>query len=220
MSRKYGGGTPGTAAFAPDHAPYVHHDDREAPARHAFASANGRIGDWMQTASRGMFWLLDPRADEIHIRDIAWHLSLICRYNGACGLDEPWHYSVAQHSVYVSYQVPREWALAGLMHDAPEAYCCDIHRPLKRSLAGYKSIEHRIWRAVAERFILPVDLPECVKQADDAVLLAEQAQIMGESPAPWSIPGIAAPVTIDEITPRQAMRRFLARFTELTGQAV
>lgn len=195
------------------------HDDLEAPARAAYARGVGRRGDWMQTSRGGMFWPLDPRPEEVFVEDIAWHLALICRYNGACGLDRPWHYSVAQHSVYVSYQVPKQHALAGLMHDAPEAYCCDVHRPLKRHLAGYKAIEHHIWKAVAQRFNLPVELDPCVKEADDAVLLAEQAQIMKKSPAPWSVPGVKADVSIAELTPAQARRLFLRRFEELTGAA-
>lgn len=197
------------------------YDDREAPARRAYAKTQGRIGDWMQTASGRMFWLLDPRANEVFIDDIAWHLALICRYNGSCGLTEPWHYSVGQHSVYVSQWLEaqgydRATCFAGLMHDAPEAYCCDIHRPLKRGLAGYKGIEQRIWLAVAERFNLPPDLPACIKEADDAVLLAEQSQVMKPTPAPWHVPGTKADILIAEWAPRRAWREFLDRFAELS----
>lgn len=178
---------------------------------HIVDTKDGRRGDWMQTATGRQFWPLDPRADEIHILDIAAHLSKICRYNGACD----WHYSVAQHSVYVSHQVPREHALAGLLHDAPEAYCCDIHRPLKGALAGYAAIELGIWQAVAERFGLPAALPESVHEADNAVLLAERSQIMRPG-LPWSVRGTPAQIRISPWSTDQAREAFLSRFEALT----
>jgi hypothetical protein len=108
--------------------------------------------------------------------------------------------------------------LAGLMHDAPEAYCCDIHRPLKRQIKQvYDPIEHRIWLAVAARFGINPELPEAVKDADNDVLLAEKEQIVKPSPAPWCVPGSPALVTIDEITPKEARRMFLERYIELTA---
>jgi hypothetical protein len=200
---------------------YVERDDLEAPARRAFAASEGRRGDWMQTAHARKFWVMDPRPDEVHIDDIGWQLALICRYNGCCGLDEPWHYSVAQHSVLVSRVLEargyvRATQLDGLLHDAPEAYCCDIHRPLKRNLREYGPIEHRIWLAVAAKFGLSLELDSVVKEADNDVLLAEQAQIMKPAPAPWSVPGTAAQILVEEITPKQAYRMFMERFRELT----
>lgn len=187
--------------------------DREAPVRAAFASEQGRKGDWMQTPSGGMFWPLDPRPDEVHIGDIAHSLSNMCRYGGCCNS----FYSVAEHSVYVSYQVPEEHALTALMHDATEAYCVDVPRPIKRHLAGYHDIELRLWAAIAQRFGLPAQMPDCVKDADNAVLLAEKQQIMLPSPAPWSVPGEPADVFIACLSPSSARLMFLRRFNELTG---
>lgn len=171
-----------------------------------------RGGNWMQTYSGQMFWPVDPSADEVRIEDIAHALSLTCRYAGHCER----FYSVAEHSVLVSWVVPREDALAGLLHDATEAYCADVVRPLKPYLAGYKEIEDRIWHAIAVRFGLPLDLPPSVKLADNAVLLAEQRQIMKAPPAAWSIPGKPADVTVIGFAPEEAKLRFLARFEELT----
>lgn len=178
-----------------------------------------RKGDWILTAGGRQFWPLDPRAEEVCIEDIAAALSLQCRYGGHCR----WHYSVAQHSVYVSYQVPAQHALAGLLHDATEAYCVDVPRPLKASLHGYAEIEAGLWRVIAARFGLAEELPDCVHDADGAVLLAEKAQIMPPSPADWAHQGrglvapTAAPVTIGYWTPEQARKAFLRRFHELAG---
>ena len=57
-----------------------------------------RKGDWMQTATGGVFWPVDPRPEDVEIEDIAHALSLICRY---CGHVREF-YSVAQHSVLVA----------------------------------------------------------------------------------------------------------------------
>ena len=43
-----------------------------------------RNGSWIQTYTGIQFWPLDPRPEEIEIRDIAHALSLLCRFNGHC----------------------------------------------------------------------------------------------------------------------------------------
>lgn len=188
--------------------------DLEAPARAAYAASQHRKGDWMQTAGRRQFWPHDPRASEVCINDIAHSLAMQCRFGG----HSIFHYSVAQHSVYVSQVVPPEHALAGLLHDATEAYCVDLPRPIKRFLPGYREIEDRIWLAVAEHFGLDPVLPECVHEADNAVLLAEKEQVMSHSPSlpTWSVPGEPAPIVIDEWTPFRARYEFHFRFNQLT----
>jgi hypothetical protein len=163
-----------------------------------------------------MFWPLDPRPEEVFLDDISEALAKQCRFGGCCRFP----YSVAQHSVHVSYQVPAQWALVGLLHDATEAYCVDVPRPIKRFLAGYQDIENRIWKAVAERFSLPREMPECVHLADNAVLLAEKAQLMLPSPAPWSVPGEPADIVIVPMSWETACENFLSRFRELTGEAI
>ena len=70
-------------------------------------AVSARKGDWMQTYTGRQFWPIDPRANEVHIEDIAHALSMMCRYNGHCRT----FYSVAEHSVLVSQHVPPEHAL-------------------------------------------------------------------------------------------------------------
>jgi len=174
---------------------------------------SNRKGDWMQVASGRPFWPFDPRADEVHLDDIAHGLSMLCRFGGHTKR----FYSVAEHSVWCSLIVPREHAMQALMHDATEAYCVDIPRPLKRGLSNYAEIEAGIWEAVCERFGLVRDLHESVKVADNAMCLAEARQIMSRPEIGWSATGIAADVTVQCWSPDEAKRRFLERFAILAA---
>lgn len=173
-----------------------------------------RANNWMCTFSGVMYWPSDPRVEDVRIVDIAHHLSRICRYTGAVKVE---HYSVAEHSVLVSHMVPPEHALDGLLHDAPEAYCNDLSRPLKTSLPDYKKIEERNWRVIAEKFRLTPVLPECVHVADIRVYLTERAALM---PPHDEDVGLAvydpAPVTIRALAPNAAEKLFMERYYELT----
>lgn len=174
--------------------------------------------DWMQTYSGVMYYPGDPHPADVRLVDIAHHLSRLNRYTGAI---IPEWYTVAEHSVLVSQVVPPEAALLGLLHDAPEAYLNDINRPAKRSpyLHGYKDLEKLNWRAIADHFGLPYELPACVHEADLAVLLAEQQVVMLPPPGDQGIAGKPAEVVIQCWSPNEAECRFLARYVELLSCA-
>ena len=85
----------------------------------------------VSVASGRPFYPASPRAEEVHIYDIALQLSRICRFNGAykrgAPIDNKWVrfgiMSVAQHSVNVEAHIPKEidnpvLRLAALLHDA------------------------------------------------------------------------------------------------------
>lgn len=103
---------------------------------------------WINTLSGKHLDFTNISPDSICIEDIAAALSNICRFTGH--LEE--FYSVAQHSVRVSYLVPPEFALEALMHDAAEAYCNDISSPLKALLPEYRVIEDRIEAVIRSKF--------------------------------------------------------------------
>ena len=190
--------------------------------------APARRGDWMQTYTGRQYWPLDPHPDDVSIDDIAHHLAMICRYCGACSR----HYSVAEHSVYVSRLVPPELALPALLHDAPEAYCNDIVRPVKRHLPGYAAIEAANEAAIFEALHVPTPTEAdwyLIKQADNAILLAEQAQLMAPAPAKWApldVPLVLVEQAHDLLRaavapfPPGAKYLFLQRYRELTSVAV
>jgi len=172
-----------------------------------------RKGDWMQTYTGRQYWPLDPQPDDVDLRDIVHHLSMLCRYCGACRR----FYSVLEHSLGVAYVAERQARrlLMGprrrtdvthraLFHDAPESYVHDPIRPIKRCISGYEEVESANARAIN----IALFLPPCerlgadvIKLADNAMLLAEQAALMAPAPAKW------APVSV----PRE-MREDAARY--------
>jgi len=162
------------------------------------------------------FYLLRPSPEMIHIEDIAHALSQCCRFTGHTKN----FYSVAEHSIHVSNLVPPEDALAGLLHDASEAYASDMSRPLKDATdigVLYKQVENRIQRVVAEKFNLKWPWPPSIKTADNAMLLREKEELL--SPAPWDW-ATSEPLSTDRITiacysPQQAEYLFIKRFREL-----
>lgn len=140
-----------------------------------------RIGDWFLTYSGVQFYPMDPRPEDVRIDDIAHALSNICRFGGHVKK----FYSVAQHSVIVSDHCKDN--MAGLMHDATEAYCGDMVRPLKLQLPEYRECERRIWIAICAAFGLPEDLPTEVKFHDNRTLMTERRDLIIETPHTWSL---------------------------------
>lgn len=173
-----------------------------------------RFGDWLQAYSGQPIWPLDLRPDEIHISDIAHALGYICRYNGHCTR----FYSVAEHSVALSYAVPPEHALWGLLHDASEYVLCDIPRPVKPYIPGYKEIEAKVQKTIIEEFGLTWPEPTIVKIMDTRILANEKATFMKESWIPWG--GMLDPIpnlTLVGWSPDEAGEKFLHRYHEITN---
>jgi len=168
---------------------------------------------WILTQSGRRFDLFEPTAAMIEPSDIAHALSNICRFNGHTRA----HYSVAQHSVLVSLAVPAEDALAGLLHDATEAYVGDMVRPLKQQMPDYQAAEAAVWRAVCERFQLAEDLPDSVKRADMIMLATERRDLMPHSLGEWEcLRGVEPlPSPIKPWTPKRAREAFRDRLTQL-----
>lgn len=181
----------------------------------------GRDNAWLQTFTGRRFWPLDPKAEEIDIRDIAHALSNQCRFAG----HTTDFYSVAQHSVRVSFVVPPELALCGLLHDASEAYLLDIPRPLKRlpMFEPYREYEERLMHMIAEKFGFTWPMPEEIRAADDNLLMDEAKSLIRGPKDDWALKFDPKGDTCADLgatmLPRRAESLFLARFCSLTAGA-
>lgn len=176
---------------------------------------------WIQTFTGKKFHLLDPHPDEIDIRDIAHSLAMQCRFTGHV----KHHYSVAQHSIYVSQIVPPEDALWGLLHDASEAYMSDLNRPLKYfTPIGplYLQQEAKVMQALTLVFGIERTMPASVHKADGMLLYAEKEQLLNDSISwnvKWGGDTTPADIKIERWSLGRAEQEFLDRFDELYREA-
>lgn len=170
---------------------------------------------WIQTYTGKKFHPLEPRAEEIDIRDIAHSLAMQCRFNGHCST----FYSVADHSVRVSCVLPPELQLAGLLHDAAEAYVSDIPRPVKARLPSFSEAEDRLLEVIFRHFGLAWPVAEEVWEADVRLLVTEGRDLMCAPPEPWGIEATPLEGRIVPLSAGEAERAFLSRFRELAGHA-
>lgn len=172
-----------------------------------------RVGSFMQTYTGRKYWPMDPKPHEVYIEDIAHSLSLQCRYAGHCIK----FLSVAEHSVliarYLAAKHAPEVALAGLLHDASEAYCVDIPRPLKPYLTNYKEIEESNWKAIAARYRLSAEIPAEVHDADNRIIADELVNLRQ---MPWHARhNKPLGVKLRYWSPEEAELEFLATFDAL-----
>lgn len=153
---------------------------------------------------------LDLKPEDICIEDIAHHLSLICRYTGAC----PFHFSVAQHSLMVSkfmwatHNGSVKAALAGLLHDGSEAYLNDIASPVKHDprMAFYREAEDRAERIIFAKFGLNHLWLAATKVEDDKAFFAEVNSWWGDTIG-----------RIPERRPRDVEKEFLSTYYWMTA---
>ena len=176
--------------------------------------------DWFVTAHGRRVFVQDPDPKQIFLDDIAHALANLCRFGGHTKT----FYSVAQHSILVSELVSPKHALAGLLHDAAEAYLGDVIRPLKRQLGPYREIEARWEFAIALRFHVPRLMPRAVKVADITALVTERRDLCPTAftQRPWVEDEAAvqpAHVRIVPMSPREAETTFLTKYEEIRKES-
>lgn len=141
---------------------------------------------------------LNLRVCDIRVDDIAHALSRTCRYNGHC----KGFISVARHSTWVAKEtwdlavhegLPADrcatLALAGLFHDAAEAYLGDMIRPLKHrpEMGIFQEYESMAEAVIFTHLRLPYPLPDLVLEADRLVNVWEFENIVPhQTPASWN----------------------------------
>jgi len=187
----------------------------------------------MLTFSLKIFDFFKPKPEDICIEDIAHHLALINRYNGAIRVP----YSVAEHCVRASYLTTGD-PLVNLLHDSAEAYIGDIIAPHKYGLGwdflspfgaiSYGQVEAEILRQIGKALDVSelacwLTMPKETKAADITMYLTEVRDLMPPQgyklfrELGW-IPDGFEPLP-DRIVPwawQKAEREFLMRYKELT----
>jgi uncharacterized protein len=151
---------------------------------------------WIMTYTGKRIDPLNPDPEQICIEDIAHALSNICRFNGHVKQ----FYPVASHALlcvagFLEYEcfcsdlkslgeLDAQKALALLLHDASEAYLCDVPKPIKPHMPGYAELEDRLQRVINVKYGLAPDahLAPCVKHVDKRVLVTEALSLMPKSP--------------------------------------
>lgn len=199
-------------------------------------------GGWIQVHdTRGYGYKLhplNPSIGEINIYSAARALSYMCRYGGnVLSTKRHWYqhlrpgdphenthgnriYSVAQHSLIVSYCVWPSYALEALMHDLTEGCGLpDLPHPVKVQMPEYRRTENSLWADICTEYGLSIDLPSQVKAWDRRICATEFRDLMGPAPADtrrdvdeWP----ALPLRIVPMQPLDAYRAWVARFHDLT----
>jgi len=185
-------------------------------------------GPWVATTTGRMWSLFDPRPSDVHLTDIAYGLSRICRYGGQIRVDREF-YSVAEHSSLMTVWMigkgiiqTREDALKCHLHDAPEAFLGDMKTPLKALMPEYKVIETGTDAVISEAFGLDrATLSHAaIKEVDIRIRMDEREALIAE-PAlgnqkrvVWEkTPGLTGiDVEIRGLLPFEACRNFLETF--------
>lgn len=177
--------------------------------------------NYITTYTKKKFDVMQPDADSIDIRDIAHALSLQCRGGGHVKS----FFSVAQHCILCCREAAergfsRRVVLACLLHDASEAYMCDIPRPIKKLLPEYIEHEKKLIDVIYEKYLgdgLTEEEHAKVKQIDDDLLYYDLTELLGVRPE-QSAPDIHVdPGYLEQVPFENAENEYLSLFYSLTG---
>lgn len=172
--------------------------------------------DWMELYSGRKFDLDFFGPDDVDLEDIAQSLSQQCRYNGHTTR----FYSTAEHCGHIAEWLWRETqnadlALAGLLHDANEAYLSDLPRPTKPKFPNFRAYEDVLDATIAHKFRVPWPWPPLIREADSRIINDERAALFRESGNEWLLPpGCDKPlgVKISAVEPTTARLWFMKVF--------
>jgi hypothetical protein len=191
------------------------------------SSGTSTDAGWIVTHSGRKVYPLAPEPGMFDLNDIAHALSNTCRFTGHCKK----FYSVAQHSVLVAKLVRHQTgsdtlAMQGLLHDATEAYLCDVARPVKHAdgFAFYREAEDRLWKSLAHAFGVPGTLDDKVKDVDNRLVCNEALTLLTSIPEGWfqmrpftehELWLATDSCTVVPVGPEQAYREFISLFYKL-----
>lgn len=134
-------------------------------------------GNMIRAFSGAYVDVFDPKPEMFLIEDIAEGLAYKYRWGGHSASK----ITVAEHCVKVAICCAPNNKLAGLLHDASEAYLSDIPSPIKKHLHEYKVIENRVMKCIAEKFGFEWPMSTYIKAADNDQLHREWHEVVLET---------------------------------------
>lgn len=174
---------------------------------------------YIETANGIKFHFLNPKQDEIDIKDIAFALANQCRFNGHVPF-----FSVAEHSVAVAARLRPDLQLAGLLHDAAEAYLSDIPSPIKQFLPDYQELENCVQEAIYKKYgiVLSEEDKAEIKSADKDATQTEAHYLLRSKGKDW-LPVLFVPNKQFQprlMPPPEAVQLFLHWFHDLNNSSI
>jgi uncharacterized protein len=176
---------------------------------------------WIETSSGRRFDVTRPRAEDVHIDDIALSLAQTCRFRGHAlrWISVGWH-SIVVHDVTARLGADRAARLAALLHDAAEAYVGDMPRPLKAVFPEFVLAESRVQKVIHRKFGLQPseEVTALIRKVDNQTLLEEARAYMASGGKGWELLDEALNVPATLFVPpcphdiREVARQFLQRF--------
>lgn len=185
--------------------------------------AFGCVKNTIRLRCGSYFDFRDPCPDQFTLEDIAGALSKICRFGGHCER----FYSVAEHSVHCLYQAyadqrPMASCFAVLMHDAAEAFCGDMVKPLKVMIPEYTAVERLVEQTIEAKFGIDFGAHrDTIREIDHAMLIAERRAMFSRDDVLWTGEKEVRRLSIEFQcwTPEEAERRFLEAAWEFSDEA-
>ncbi len=170
---------------------------------------------YLSTISGKKINLERPEVNEYDIWDIAVGLSRQWRWNGQMDC----FFSVAQHSELVSQapEVYKNEGLAGLLHDAEEAFIGDLPRPAKKLCPDFVELGLKLQKSIMEYYGVYWPYSKAVKEADDRMLVTEHKQLRKKTFLDFENFKDIKPYDfiINPLSADAAARSFVRRFEEL-----
>lgn len=191
------------------------------------------VNNFLTLCNGEVFYHDKPDMDLITFEIIAHSLSKTCRWRGHTSE----FYSVAEHSCLVAWEMEKAgfepphimWAL---LHDAAEAYICDLPSPIKRYLISkgnleLSEMEKRLLRLVATKFELPERVegvnivPGYVCEFDWKLLGSELDAMFPEGTReklPWTLESFESPPSFYLWNHKEAKTVFLNTLRKVHNQ--